>query len=499
MTPTVDTVPLPAVAARARLRFGTRILPLAVGVGVATRWALGGPLGLGFLVAVLSLVAAFALAGGRESVQQARAARSWVLAALFFAAMVVLRDSPELTAFNVVAVIGLLALAARDAVAAPERTRLLDFPLATLEAARGSLTGTAEAAHEAFAQALELKGRAPGSTASVVRGLALASPVVLVLTALLSSGDDHFHDALQGITGSVPDLVLSAADWAFWSFATASVAAGSLAYALRRRPLERAASQAPVTRRTVGATEGLIVLGSVVLVFAAFLGVQAAWLFAQDPSARGTGLTYATWARKGFGELTVVALITWWLVELSRKRVTATGGADLALRGAGTLVLSQALVLLVSAHQRLALYDEVYGFTVTRIFAHAGIAFLGLGLLTRLATLWVAKGSSAQWVVASALGVLAALNLLNPDAFVVHANLARSSAVVETDWWYLSQLSADAAPALAGLPASHSSDAALAHFACRMSAQQVHSLGGFNVARAALGHEPATDCGDEDH
>ncbi len=499
MTPTIDTVPLAAVAARPRLRFGRRILPLAAGLGLVTRWAFAGALGLGFFVAVLALVAAFALAGGVESVQRARAARSWVVAALFFAAMVALRDSPELTAFNVLAVVGLLGLAARDAVAAPERTRLLDFPRSTLEAARGSLSSTLEVGREAVAQALELKERAPGSTASVLRGLALACPVVLVLTALLASGDDHFHDALSGVTGTVPDLVLLATDWACWSLVSGALAGGSLTWALRRRPLDRADHAMPMARRTVGATEGLIVLGSVVLVFAAFLAVQAAWLFSQDPSARGTGLTYATWARKGFGELTVVALLTWWLVELTRKHVTATGGADLALRSASSAVLAQALVLLVSAHQRLALYDQVYGFSVTRIFAHAGLAFLGLGLVTRLATLWVAKGSSAQWVVASALGVLAALNLLDPDAFVVRANLARTSATVQTDWWYLSQLSADAAPALAAVARDGSNDAALAHFACRMSAQQVTSLSGFNFSRAALGHERVGDCGDEDH
>jgi hypothetical protein len=499
MTPTIDSVPTSAVAARVRPRFGRRILALAVGGGLVTRWALGGPLGLGFFVLVAALVAAFALAGGQESLQQARAARAWVIAALFFAAMVVLRDSPELTRLNVLAVVGLLGLAARDAVAAPQRTRLLEFPLSAMEAARGSLWGTATMAHEVLAQGLEVKQRAPGSTASVVRGLALASPVVLVLTALLSSGDEHFHDAVAGITGSVPALVLSATDWVFCTLAAAALVSGLLTYALRRRPVETPTAERPA-RRQVGATEGLIVLGSVVLVFAAFLGVQAAWLFAQDPSTPGTGLTYATWARKGFGELTVVALITWWLVELSRTRVEASGSADVGLRSAGSLVLAQALVLLVSAHERLALYDQVYGYTVTRVFAHAGIAFLGLGLLARLVTLWVARTSSAQWVVASALGVLAALNLMNPDAFVVRANLARPSNVVELDWWYLARLSADAAPALELVSSlgGHGQKEAMAYYTCRMARSQTARLAGFNFARSALGPLSPRECDDDE-
>ncbi len=492
MTPSPAIASVPEIPAapvvRVRLRHGARVLGLALLLGVLSRWALAGSMGLGFFVLVTALLGAFGLAGGRESLQQARSARTWAAAALFFAAWVVVRDSSELTFFNVVTVLGLLALAARDAVNAPKRTRLFDFPGGVRQAAVGSVVALGSLRGEVVHQAQRVRSAAPGSTAAVLRGMLLALPVLCVLTALLMSGDARFGELLLGLTSSAPGTLHTLADWTLTSTLAAVGAAGFLAYALRRRVAETPAAPAASLRR-VGAIEGLVVLGSVVLLFATFLGMQAAWLFLQDPSARGTGLTYAAWARGGFAELSVVAVITWWLVELARRRVEAQGRADVAVRAASSMVLAQALVLLVSAHQRLALYDEVYGFTVTRIFAHAGIAFLGLGLLARLVTLWVAKDATANLVVAGALGVLAGLNALNPDAFVVKANLARpSDGSVGIDYLYLSRLSADAAPVLAPVLAALPNDTLrtafpLYRYACQLRQATTTTVASFNLAR----------------
>lgn len=429
-----------------------KVLALTLPAGVLCRWAFGEALGLGFAVWTLALVAGFAWAAGREGRQQARGAWSWAVAALFFASMVAVRDAPALTWLNVMATLGLIALAARDSVVPAERTRLLDFGRSTLEATAGTLRGVGLVSGEAMRGAVGLKQRAPGSLGAVLRGLLLALPVVVLFTALLMSGDALFSEALLSSTDSLPERVLQVTDWVFWSSLTGLATAGLWAYSLRRRPQPAAAPAEVSSPWQLGSTEALVVLGSVVLLFATFLAVQTGWLFSQDPSARGTGLTYARYAREGFAELSIVGALTWWLVELSRWRVRAvTPGHDLAVRVVGSLVLSEALIILVSAHLRLALYEEVYGFTVARIFAHAGISFLGLCLLARLVTLWGAPRATASLVAASGLAVLSALNMLNPDATVVRANLLRPEGTVLTDWRYLARLSADAAPALAPL------------------------------------------------
>lgn len=457
------------------------MLLAAVPLGLLTRWGLGDGLGLGFAAWVAGLLSMFLLVAGREGRHQARGARVWALVALFFAGMVAVRESPALVAFDVAAALGFLLLAARDAVNPPDRARLFDFPAGALQASVGAAQMSWWVAHDAAQSALEARASAPQSARSVAKGLMLSVPVVGVFGLLLAAGDGAFREALEGLGGG--QALGTVASWGAWSVVLGVGCAGLLGWALRRsRPH---APVAPHVGWQLGATEGVVVLGSVVALFAAFLMVQAAWLFTQDPSARGTGLTYATWAREGFGELTVVAALTWWLVETARRRIAVPEPRqDLAVRIAGTLVSVQALFILVSAHLRLALYDEVYGFTLTRIFAHAGIAFLGLSLLARLVTLWVVPRATATLVVAGGVAVLSALNVMNPDAFVVSANLQRPQDVVSIDWDYLSQLSADAAPALEPVLAAASGEhnnALLERWACR---RREVSLSNWNLGRA---------------
>lgn len=463
-----------------RPRNAGRLLGLGVAAGLVTRWAFAGALGLGFFVWTLFVVGAFAVAGGREAVQRARPAVAWAIAALFFSAMIVVRDSPELAAFNFSATVALLLLAAQDAAGGAHRTRLNDYAGALYSSTKGTAKNTIAMLREAALQANDAKARAPASGA-VVRGLLIALPIVFVLGGLLASGDPRFSAAVGRVTENVPDLVVRVLDWGFVTLMGGSVVAGGWAFALRRR--DAATSQEAESIKKLGLTEGAIVLGSVALLFAAFLAVQTGYLFHQDPSERGTGLTYARYAVDGFFELTLVAALTWLLVETAQRRIEAARPAqDATVRAVSSVVLAQALVILASAHVRLALYEEVYGFTVRRLFAHGIIAFLGLGLVARLVTLWVARAQCANLVVASGVAVLSAMNLLNPDAVVVNANLQRPTDVVAIDWNYFGTLSADAAPALAAASERAGQLDALERFGCRMTAPPT-GLAQLNVAR----------------
>jgi hypothetical protein len=50
--------------------------------------------------------------------------------------------------------------------------------------------------------------------------------------------------------------------------------------------------------------------GGVALLFWIFLAVQLSYLFGSLPSVAGSGMTFAEYARRGFGELSVVASFT---------------------------------------------------------------------------------------------------------------------------------------------------------------------------------------------
>jgi Domain of unknown function (DUF4173) len=110
--------------------------------------------------------------------------------------------------------------------------------------------------------------------------------------------------------------------------------------------------------------------------------------------------------------------------------------------------------MLASAFFRMWLYEQAYGFTELRLYTHVFMGWLGVALLLFLGGLLRERPRlfSLGAPVAAAL-VLAALNLANPDAIIVEQNIARYHAIGDLDTYYLSQLSADALPAMtAALP-----------------------------------------------
>jgi hypothetical protein len=74
--------------------------------------------------------------------------------------------------------------------------------------------------------------------------------------------------------------------------------------------------------------------------------------------------------------------------------------------------------------------------------------WLGLFLLWFIVGLWRRPDRFALGVLVVAMGFLATLNLINPDAFIVRQNVARYKTSGYMDADYLNTLSADAVPAL---------------------------------------------------
>ena len=83
-------------------------------------------------------------------------------------------------------------------------------------------------------------------------------------------------------------------------FATLLVAAlGGGGIILRREPVRIPGPAAPTAGARLGDTERLIILGSVVALFAAFLLLQLSYLFGNAPARIGSGVTFAEYARRG--------------------------------------------------------------------------------------------------------------------------------------------------------------------------------------------------------
>jgi hypothetical protein len=283
----------------------------------------------------------------------------------------------------------------------------------------------------------------------VVRGLLIAGPVVLVLWLLLAEADPHLSAWASAIAKFLEDLAFIPR--LLFGIAIGVLVLGAYGLALRgaaRAP--RAAGAAPGI--TVGATERLIVLGAVTLLFALFVALQLPTYFGNPAAAAGTGVTYADWAKRGFAELTTAAtIVTVLIVLLDALAARGSETHERMARRAALALLALTLFVLLTAFRRIALYEAAYGYTVARV---RGQAFMiGIAIVLALLAWEIARGLDprrlARRAGAAAALTIAVLAFWNEEAFIVRRNVARYAVSGQLDMWYLTnQLSPDAIPAL---------------------------------------------------
>jgi hypothetical protein len=380
------------------------------------------------------LASASLIASGRL---RTKASIACVAAAPVFGVWLSLRASDWLIPFDVIASCALVALGASLGSGAS---------FWDLTVPRVMLRG-----FQAFAQFFLaprfLVGSARGPRTStvfaVLRGIGLALPVVIILAALLSSGDAVF--------ASIVDFDIDIADGIEHVLL---IGFGTLAAAWLFRLASLTHVAVPhVDAPRIGRTEWLCVVGALNLLLGTF---AVARIIAFTEGGRkvitSAGLTWAEYARSGFFQLVGAAVVT--ALSVLALRAAAHEDRDARLfKGLSLAVVAFTLLIVVTAFQRLVLYERVFGLTMLRVYVQVAIvgiaifcvmlALVVLGVHSEKAWLWPAAGIVA-------LGLLFALNVFNPEAFVAEYNLEHADESARFDGSYLvSGLGADAAPVLA--------------------------------------------------
>jgi hypothetical protein len=456
-TTILPVLPAPVVRTPARANPQARLLLAGVGLGGAVdllfyRQALG----ISLLVFVgLVLGALFGLSRV-EDVRPAWRNLLLLMPLVFFAGMVAVRANAFLTALNVLATLALLGLLAYFyAASRVTRLDLIGYPLALLAVLGNAFLQPAPLV-PATVEVARGNRRGIGPLLPVLRGLALALPVLLLFSCLLASADALFARYLGALFqfDFLPDfgdlfaqgLIVIVAGWFL---------AGALVYALRRRPgagdgfpwePETAALRGMAS---LGFVEVVTILSAVNLLFLAFGAIQFAYLFGGRANITMAGFSYADYARRGFFELVAVSVLTLGLILGLQWLVRPRTPAQTRLfNGLSTLMIGLVLVLLASALQRMLLYEEAYGYTHLRLYVHVFMLWLAATFLWLLGTLWVWPRRFAIGAFVCVLGFLATLNMVNPDVTIARENLGRYQAAARLDAAYLTDLSDDAVPLL---------------------------------------------------
>ncbi|NOT05777.1 MAG: DUF4173 domain-containing protein [Anaerolineales bacterium] len=291
----------------------------------------------------------------------------------------------------------------------------------------------------------------------VVRGIVIALPIIAIFASLLASADAIFSQRLTDLIEwfnieNLPELIFRLVYIVVIGYGLA----GIVLHASTESKDEKLAGEGkPFIPPFLGYVESTIVLGSVVALFLVFVTIQFQYFFGGTSNIHIDGFTYAEYARRGFGELVTVAffaLLMFLTFSAITKRDTETQRKIFS--GLGVTLVALLLVMLVSAYQRLGLYEAAYGFSRLRTYTHVFLIWIGLLLVTTIVLEILRKENLFTFaMLIASLGFAMSLPLLNVDAFIVNQNIqrevhAQKNSSVDLDAQYFLNLSDDAIPPL---------------------------------------------------
>src|SRR5664279_1525258 len=352
--------------------------------------------------------------------------------------------SDPLHFFIVVASVLLFAYAARIAAGAPVAHAGAGFIAAS------PVIGAFASAHESWDRVGEAAHGANADRAMpAVRGVLIATPIIVVLWILLAQADPSLFSWGDAIATAIREL--SFVPRLLFGLFIGVLSLGTFGLAVRGIDVVPA-SRVPRPAPRVSATERIIILGAVVALFATFFVLQLPVMFGNPAAAAGSGVTYADWVHRGFGELTTAAtLVTLLIVVLDVMAARGTETQERIARALAYTLLGLTAFVVLSAFRRITLYESAYGYTMQRLWSQMFMVCVWIALA--LTALEIARGLDARRLArrGAVVGSLALATLIywHTGAFLVRENVARYAQTGKLDSWYLaSGLSLDALPAV---------------------------------------------------
>lgn len=436
------------------------------------------PLGISFLIWVAVMLAAGYLLAGREGKRPSPLSIVLTLITLGFAAVMAWRSEPFTRALSFLLTFGgMILLTATFLNGYWPWYRIRDYVVEFAKVIGGGFAGAILL--NSHSRPLT-EGDAPSRQGfwhrrgfPILRGVLIALPIVAVLGLLLSSADPVFGDWLKRVLNleRLPEYLFRL----FYILIIGTFLVGVYLRALYPSgDVQKPEPNKPWFKPFLGSTETGIILGAVDLLFIVFVVIQVRYLFGGTANISETGYTYSEYARRGFGELVAVAVLSLGLyLSLSTVSKRESKFSRIGFTALAVLLMANVLAILASSLQRVMLYEEAYGFSQLRTYTHIFIYWLaGLILVTIVLELIRRRGHFALALLVMVVGFGASLAVINVDGFIAARNIDRALKGEELDEVYLNQLSVDAVPVMIehyldpALPSSAKTKLGLA-LACR--------------------------------
>lgn len=433
-----------------RARLAARVLLDAVLLGALGDALLRGEgVGVNLTIWAAAIVAALLSLARRRQETLPREAVWLACPAIAIALAFAWRAAEDLAFFNIVGLLGTLALLGAAVSRAPRPlvdARVRDLAASAVSAAAAAAFGMLWLVLGDVSLRDAARSRWGQTGVMVLRASLMALPLLLVFGGLFASADPVFERLVAEAVRIRPEQVVQ-------HLVVTGVLTWLVGGFLRGALLARGPSWpvVPGPTASLGVVEIAVPLGALTVLFLAFVLVQLRYFFGGEALVQATaGLGYAEYARRGFFELVAVSVLVLPLL-LGAHALLRPGdrGAERTYRALAGALLVLLGVIMYSALARMRLYQQAYGLTTDRLYATVFMGWLAVVFAWFAVTVLRRRARHfAVGAVLAAWGTLASLNVLDPTGYAARTNVARARAGHGFDLPYATRMGADAVPAV---------------------------------------------------
>jgi len=274
----------------------------------------------------------------------------------------------------------------------------------------------------------------------ILLGIIIALPILMILIFLLSLSDQNFSIMIEKILAHLVSLNIKEIGiflrivflFVFLALLMKTISKKSVIIPLESKVTEGKWEQATLLTILM-AINGLYLLYTI---------IQFQYFF-NDVLMKG--FTYAAYAKKGFFELIIVTIIN---ISITLLVNIYTNKRTVFLKMGLSFLIVFSFIILISAHLRLSLYEQAYGYTYLRLFSHSFIFLLAVFFAFTFIKIWLEKIQLMRFFLLLSLLYYCGLNLIDMDRFIVSKNLQRFEETNLVDWEYIESLSYSTIPVL---------------------------------------------------
>ncbi|MGH4138891.1 DUF4153 domain-containing protein [Clostridium sp.] len=279
---------------------------------------------------------------------------------------------------------------------------------------------------------------------NILKGLVISIPLLVVILVLLTSADMVFKNYITNFSFGLGEISLGKITGHLLVIIIVFIILFSYIWSFKYAFYEGISNKKDIQWEPVTILTIIFMINIVYLLFSI---VQFSYLYGGGSNFLPQKFTYSEYARKGFFELVAVTLINFTILLSSmkflkrdNKKINSISNVFL------TLLVAFTFNMLFSAHYKMSLYEQTYGFTYLRIFVHLFMFMLFMLFIAALIGIWNRKMPLNKILIVILLSMYILVNYINVDKIIAKNNIDIYYQTQKIDVQYFKCLSYDAIP-----------------------------------------------------